>query len=79
MLESTDSTDRYEFVKLEKCQFLFRHILVIGEYKCSTRNLDHLNTYFLLSSSKTLEIKAWREYKFEFSRFPIAVNTGANI
>ena len=28
---------------------------------------------------KTLEIKAWREYEFEFSRFPIAITNGANI
>ena len=28
---------------------------------------------------KTLEIKAWREYKFEFSRLPIAITNSANI
>ena len=29
--------------------------------------------------AKTLEIKAWREYKFEFSRLPIAITNSANI
>ena len=34
---------------------------------------------FFLVLAKTLEIKAWREYEFEFSRLPIAITTGANI
>ena len=28
--------------------------------------------------NKTLEIKAWREYEFEFSRLPIAITNRAN-
>ena len=34
---------------------------------------------WLLVDPKTLEIKAWREYEFEFSRLPIAITNRANI